>query len=390
VTFLIALFLAPLTLLTACFAIELIAGVRPLRQQARKAATAAKVVIIVPAHNEEAILADRLSALAAATRGGARILVIADNCEDSTAEVAKSLGVEVAERFEAERRGKGFALDFARLRLRGAPPDIVVVIDADCTVEPSSIDRLVAACAATGRPCQAAYLQAPVADGSPTLQLSTFAVFIKNLVRQRGLQRLAGRVHLLGTGMALPWALFERTELATGNIVEDLQMGLELADAGHPPLLVEEAAVWTEAATEANTFDQRSRWEGGYLQSAAKWAPRMLAHSLRHGDVRGLWAAVSLLIPPLALLILLDVAALIAALFVQWLTGAHPWPAALLSGALILSGAALFSAWLFGGSRFVTLGGLARIPLYLLWKLPLYLGLARRGAPKEWLRTGRS
>ena len=62
---------------------------------------------------------------------------------------------------------------------------------------------------------------------------------------------------------------------------------------------------WTEAATETNTFDQRARWEGGYLQSAAKWAPRMLAHSVRRGDGRGLWAAVSLLIPPLALLILL-------------------------------------------------------------------------------------
>ncbi len=389
-TILIALILAPLTLLTACFAIELIAGVRTLRPQARRAATAAKVVIIVPAHNEEAILADRLSALAAAARGHTRILVIADNCEDSTAEVAKSLGIDVAERFQAERRGKGFALDFARLRLQQDPPDVVVVIDADCTVEPSSIDRLVAACVATRRPCQAAYLQSPVANGSPTLQLSTFAFFIKNLVRQRGLQRLAGRVHLLGTGMALPWALFERTELATGNIVEDLQMGLELADGGYPPLLVEEAAVWTEAATETNTLDQRSRWEGGYLQSAAKWAPRMLAYSVRRGDARGLWAALSLLIPPLALLILFDVAALVAALVVLWLSGAHPWPAMLLSAALILAGAALFIAWLAGGSRFVTLGGLARIPLYLLWKLPLYLGLARRGAPKEWLRTGRS
>jgi hypothetical protein len=49
----------------------------------------------------------------------------------------------------------------------------------------------------------------------------------------------------------------------------------------------------------------------------------------------------------------------------------------------------VLAAWLCEGRRFVSLGVLARIPLYVLWKLPMYLGFARRGAPDEWLRTGR-
>ena len=50
--------------------------------------------------------------------------------------------------------------------------------------------------------------------------------------------------------MALPWAVFSRAELATSNIVEDLKLGQELADAGHAPLFVEQATVWSAAETE--------------------------------------------------------------------------------------------------------------------------------------------
>jgi len=46
-------------------------------------------------------------------------------------------------------------------------------------------------------------------------------------------------------------------------------------------------------------------------------------------------------------------------------------------------------AWSAGGSRFIGVGGLARIPSYVVWKLPVYVGFARTGTPKEWQRTSR-
>jgi cellulose synthase/poly-beta-1,6-N-acetylglucosamine synthase-like glycosyltransferase len=241
----------------------------------------------------------------------------------------------------------------------------------------------------SGRPCQASYVQTPARAGPPALQLSTFAFYIKNVVRQRALQRLAGRVHLLGTGMAFPWALFEQVELATANIVEDLEIGLQLANAGYPPLAVEEAIVSSDPAAQADTLEQRRRWEGGYLASAARWVPRMVVRSLGRGDLGGLWAAIDLLIPPLALLVTLDVAALLAAALLHAFVDGALWPLLALAAALVFAGIALTIAWAAGGSRYVTLGGLARIPVYLLWKLPLYAGLARKGSPKEWVRTRR-
>jgi cellulose synthase/poly-beta-1,6-N-acetylglucosamine synthase-like glycosyltransferase len=189
--------------------------------------------------------------------------------------------------------------------------------------------------------------------------------------------------------MALPWPVFDRTELATDHIVEDLKMGLELADAGHLPQFTEDATVLSSAETEKNTLAQRERWEGGFLQNALRIGPKMLLRSVGRRDARGTWAAIDVLIPPFALLLTLDIAALFLAALATWLTNAAPWLLLTLLGAVVLAGIGLVLAWINGGSRFVSLGGLARAPLYLLWKLPLYLGFARRGAPKEWVRTGR-
>jgi len=390
VTLMIALVLAPLTLLTLCFAVEVLVGLWPLpREETTPGGPKPTAIVIVPAHNEEAILGPKLAGLQSAALGRARILVVADNCTDSTAEIARQSGIDVIERFDPERRGKGFALDYARRHLEAGPPQIVIIIDADCATDSQSIDHLIGRCALTGSPCQATYVQASSRMDSPTVQLSTFAFFIKNVIRQRALQRLAGRALMLGSGMAIPWPIFARSNLATGNIVEDLKLGQELAEAGHPPQFVEAAMTWGNAETEKNTLSQRSRWEGGFLQNAFTAGPALLGRSIAHGNLCGVWAAINLMIPPFALLLLVDVAGLVVAATISWLTGAHVWPLLFLATTLFLAGVALALAWFAGGSRFVSLSGLAKVPLYLLWKLPMYVGFARGGAPKDWVRTSR-
>ena len=244
-TILLALIVAPFIILTLCFAAELVAGLVPLRPFPIGPGNSPDSVNVIPAHDEEAIIASMLADVKQAATGLARILVVADNCGDATAAEARRAGVEVIERHDTERRGKGFALDFARRHLQAAPPDIVVIIDADCRIDATSLKRLIAACAATDRPCQATYLLDPAPESSPSVQISTFAFFVRNVVRQRALQRLVGRVHLLGTGMAFPWPDFDREQIATDDIVEDLRLGIELAEAGRPPLFVEGAEVWS-------------------------------------------------------------------------------------------------------------------------------------------------
>ena len=123
---LIALSVAPLTLLTFCLGIELLVGIRPLRREAVPPSTASGA-IVVPAHDEQAIIGDRLRLLIHAARDRAKIVVVADNCTDSTAAIArKFLRAEVIERNDPSRRGKGFALDFAKEHLKANPPDVVL------------------------------------------------------------------------------------------------------------------------------------------------------------------------------------------------------------------------------------------------------------------------
>ncbi len=384
---LLAFIAAPL-LVTAFFVVEIVAGLVPERRSALRGAAPTEIVIVMPAHDEAAIIEATITRLAPAIAGWARLLVVADNCEDDTATIARASGAEVIERFNRERRGKGFALDFAREHLRSAPPAAVIVFDADCWSDRASLQALAHDAISSRRPCQAVYLIAPTPTAPAMVQVSSFAFMIKNLVRQRGLQRLAGHVHLTGTGMGFPWSLFAAAPLASPSIVEDLELGRALAEAGHPPMLVQSAIVWSRPSAPAGTLVQRRRWEGGFLAVARDQAPRALASALRRGNLRGLAAGIDLLVPPLTLLALVDAAALALAAVITLVTGAAWWPVLLLLVTSAAAALAIAAAWGREGREFLSSGALLRMPLYVLWKIPLYLGLAK-GTPSEWLRPGR-
>ena len=387
-TFLTCVLVAPIVILTGFFAVEICLGLRPLRAPDCGELPAVAVVIVIPAHDEEAVIERTVRETIGEASAGRNVLVIADNCTDRTAKLARAAGAEVVERHDLEHRGKGFALAAAREHLRGRRVDVVVILDADCRLEAKGLDALLACAARTGRPCQAVNLLAPDLGAGPLVQISSFAFMVKNLIRQRALQRLAGRAYLTGTGMALPWAIFDGANLGGSNIVEDLALGLELAKRGMPPLLVENATVWSPPASSGGTLVQRRRWEGGFLATMLKTAPMALLGSVRRADARGFLAAIDLCIPPLALLAMLNVAAFLLALL-AWAAGGDRWPIAVLVTVGVLAGAAVGLAWLREGRRFASAGTLLRLPFYVLWKLPMYVGLARKGAPKDWLRTGR-
>jgi len=389
VTFLIVVLLLLPAAITGFFVLEVLAGLARGRKRRHPPEGPARAVIVIPAHDEEAVLENTLHALGNALPSHASILVVADNCTDRTADVARAQGVRVVERSDQDRRGKGFALDYARQTLAADPPDVVLVVDADCAIDRTSLTALIGTAAVRRRPCQSINLLRPSPEAAPMVQVSTFAFMLKNVVRQRGLQRLAGRVHLTGTGMALPWAHFANADLATSSIVEDIRLGFELAEAGFPPQLVEEAIIWSSPSSEAGTLVQRKRWEGGFLDMARRTAPGAMGRALRHLDLRGMAAALDLCVPPLALLGLVNVAVLIVAAALTVLSGAHWWPVATFFIILSFMAAAVLAAWAREGRAFLSARALVRLPLYVLWKVPLYLGLTRRGAPSEWLRTGR-
>ncbi len=349
-----------------------------------------RAVVLIPAHDEHLVIEQTLQAIVPTLSLADRLLVVADNCTDETAEIARRAGAEVVERSDPHRRGKGYALQRGFQHLADDPPDVVVVIDADCLPAPGAIERLARLASNRRRPVQARNLTDRRPAKGPIEAVSIFANRITNLVRPLGLLRLGLPCRLTGTGMAIPWPLVEEAEPGGGNLVEDMQLGIDLALRGFLPLYCPEAGVSSAMPDSDRAFDsQRTRWEYGHLHTAFGESPRLIWAALRHCRPTLLAMAVDLLIPPLTLLAALW-SALTLASFLAWLLlGAWRLPALLLAGggtALVIS---LAAAWAVFCRRQVPLRALAAIPLYMLRKLPIY---ARFLLPrhKTWIRTDRS
>src|SRR5262245_59099720 len=114
VSCLLGIFSGVLAILATILLVEVVAAaLRFKRGQAFPFATVnrPRLAVLVPAHNESAGLLPALHVIQALLRAADRLLVVADNCSDDTAAIARAAGAEVAERNDLNRIGKGYALD---------------------------------------------------------------------------------------------------------------------------------------------------------------------------------------------------------------------------------------------------------------------------------------
>ena len=382
--------LSPLAIMDCVFVAEVLFGLVRPRQEPEQAGPTPSIAILVPAHDEEQTLnaaGDMLRRIA--RMGGTRVIVVADNCTDGTASTAAMLGCEVVERQDPARRGKGYALAAGRDHLARNPPDIVIVLDADCSLGEDAVTLLAARAAVRDRVVQAAYLFRYDPLASPKVQISNFAFAVKNLVRQRGARRLGAAAILVGSGMAFPWRLFVALDLATGNVVEDLALGIELVRRNEPPLFEEAAMVWSDASNGAGTETQRVRWEGGFIATARQFAWPLIVEGLKRRQWQHFCLGVHLLVPPLTIVLMLNIVAflLFACLAV---TGLPIIPVICSAALLSLIVGAVALAWIVEGRRHMPARMLPQIPVYLAWKLVMHLRLATGRRSIAWIRTERA
>lgn len=348
--------------------------------------TGPRIAVLVPAHNEEHGLPATLKDIVQGLHTGDRCLVIADNCEDGTAQAARAFPVEVLERKNLLQRGKGFALEFGIQYLRADPPDAVLVIDADCRVEPSSLHRLAAQAVAAQRPIQGGDLLYPPAGASVPTRVSAFAFLFKNHVRPMGMAFWGGPCLLFGTGMAFPWSLLANASWATADSVEDMQFAVKLALEGKAPRYSAIPCVSGELPSGTKEArSQRQRWEHGHVRTLLKQAPRLMWQGVCKRRLDLLLLGIDLAVPPLSLLAVLLAMVLVVEALGWGLTGSWVW-FAIVAMAGCVSGLAILLAWARFGRAMVTFKELALIPIYIAGKLPIYLRLLWR-PQKTWNRT---
>ena len=348
-----------------------------------------RVATIVPAYNESRGLLATLTDIQRQLLAGDRLIVVADNCTDDTAALASAAGAEVVERHDPEKRGKAYALDFGLRYLDANPPDIVIIVDADCRVANNTLYNLAITCASTRRPAQGLYLMTAPDESRLNYQVAVFAWRVKNWLRPLGLDAMGLPCQMMGTGMAFPWDIIRSADLANDSIVEDLKLGLDLTVAGHPPLFCPSACVSSQfASSAAGVGIQRTRWEQGHIVTILSAVPRLLAGAISQRNWKLLALTLDLAVPPLSLLAMLLIGMFGVSLLATVL-GFSPAALIVSTANLLLFTIAGMLAWLKCGRDVLPPVAIWSLVPYALGKVGLYRRIFFNRTVKQWIRTDR-
>ena len=347
-----------------------------------------RLAVLIPAHDEEAGIGATLGALGrdGYPAGLRRTIVIADNCTDRTAEVARAAGAEVWERRDSGRRGKGHALIWAleRLEAEGSASEGIVVLDADCIPSANLLGAIDRGLRGGARAVQADYVVGNPEDSHVSaLRYAAFALM--NTVRFHGKRRLGLSCGLGGTGMAFTRDLLRERPWNATRLTEDEEYHLELVLAGERTEFVPEASVSSAMPTSMRgSSSQQARWEQGKLHLIRRFAPRLLLSGIARRDPVRLHAGLECMVPPQSLIAAGSAASALAGL--------------LLGRRRLL---ALSLATIAGQLGFVLAGlrlvrapasvyrALLTAPALIAAKLAIYGRLLRGRGPTAWVRTER-
>ncbi|WP_065754238.1 glycosyltransferase family 2 protein [Bradyrhizobium paxllaeri] len=377
----------------AVLLVEVIAALKAPRLElfeVRELNSEKRVAVIVPAHNESLGLVPTLQDIKSQLRAGDRLIVIADNCTDDTAAVAAEAGAEVVVRDDRERIGKGFAMGWGIAHLAQDPPDFVLFVDADCRLQADLLEGLKRVCQQVQRPVQALFMMRSAENSPINHSFAEFAWILRNWIRPLGLRNLHCPVQLMGTGMMFPWNAINSVPLASGHLVEDLKLGLDLAQAGKAPYFFPFVKVTSTFPTSAKgTESQRQRWVQGHLAMIGRFVPQLLAAGLKRGDANVLVLALDLLVPPLSLLVLMIVGMVGLTSLVTLLGG--PWLPTLIAGGN-LAGFILCAllAWFKFGREVFPAHEVLSFGSFAFRKIGFYSRMLLGGTASHWIRTDRS
>jgi cellulose synthase/poly-beta-1,6-N-acetylglucosamine synthase-like glycosyltransferase len=235
--------------------------------------------VVIPAHNEGMIIGTTVARLRTVSPAE-DLFVVADNCTDDTAGVARQAGAQVWERHRPDERGKGAAL---RWFLTVAADELeqydsLAIFDADSIVYEGFFAQAGAALA-QGADVVQGFVR-PLSGGSPAADLAAYSELLSQYIDDAARTRLGWPVPLRGFGM-----VFRRQVL--GDIlphlqtkVEDIEMSLLLAAQGRSVVFVPEAIVGDpKPASARGVAAQRARWLQGQrevLQHHAGLVGRLL------------------------------------------------------------------------------------------------------------------
>lgn len=357
-----------------------------------------RFAILVPAHNEEKLLPTLLESLSQLhyPRQLFAIHVVADNCIDNTALIARAAGATVHERFDLDNIGKGYALQWllARLETLGASYDAALILDADSVVSPNFLTVMNAQLNNGERVIQAHYAVLNP-ERSWVMSLRAAALALVHYLRPLGRMTLGGSVGLKGNGM-----VFQRSILAehqwSASVTEDIDYHMGLILSGERVAFAPDATVWAEMpGTLRGAHSQNVRWEQGRFQLARYYVP-LLLQAIFNPQQLGRPLSRSLLfdsimehvIPPFSVVMGLSVVYWALAWLCATFWGATPL---LILATLLLVGQLIYivAGLVLARTPPRTYLALLYAPIFIFWKIQLMLAMMTRVEKQGWVRTAR-
>jgi hypothetical protein len=386
----------PITYLCVVAIAAMLAHRRSVRRRAAPIALPERrlpsFAVLVPAHNEEAVLGTLLLSLAALEYPRERfaVHVVADNCTDGTAALARAAeGVNVHERSDTTKRGKGYALDWLLRQLDADQTvyDAYVVLDADSVVEPIFLAAFAEQLASGALALQAHNTVLNVNE-SPSTVIRWIALTLMNYVRPLGRNALGASSTLTGNGMCLTRLLLARHPWRAYGLAEDYQYYLTIVAQGVRVRYVPRAVVRSHMPPSFKEMrTQDVRWEAAEpSQWAWRQALRLVGASLRQRDLARAEAAAEVIAPPFSLAVVVCCASLLFSALLR-----SPLN-------LIVSAVLCIELLVYIGSALYVLRpprsayrALFFAPAFMVWKLWVYVVLRRsKSHTSTWVRTSRS
>ena len=254
--------------------------------------------IIVCAHNESAVIGQWVNNLQVLDypRHLYDIFVVADNCKDDTAKIAREAGAEVYERFNTEEVGKGYAMGwmFDKVFAMEHKYDAFVIFDADNLVHPHFLYEMNRHLE-KGEPVIQGYLNAK--NPTDTWVAGTFAIvfWMVNHMWHLAKYNLGLSTALGGTGMCIRTDIIRDYGWSCNSLTEDMEFSMKVLLEGVRTCWAHDAIIYDEKVVDfMASCRQRKRWAQGQTDCGERFIPKLFVKGIRTGNIRMLDGIITL------------------------------------------------------------------------------------------------
>lgn len=257
--------------------------------------------IIVAAHNEEVVIKNMVESLKELNypKDKYEVFVVADNCTDGTASIAKDAGAKVFERFNDKEHGKGFALEwmFQKIFKMKRKFDYIAIFDADNLVDKNFLVEINKK-TRLGEKVVQGYIDSKNPRDSWISYSYSLAFWLVNKLYQTSRANLGLSCQLCGTGFVVNTDILKQIGWQATCLTEDMEFTMRLALNNIKVAWAYDAKVYDEKPiTFMQSWKQRVRWMQGHADVASRFIAPLTKKAIKDHSIVPVDCAIYLLQP---------------------------------------------------------------------------------------------